>query len=308
MGEQKAKIKLRAFRLTQKTDINSQHDELIDKIYEKYDKTHVKERMLKRSTNDEDKEHDLIPLAAYDHGTLFGIMLRVELDSKSPKIPSNLLNLQSFSIKDMPTDEQNSTVYKKHYYFCLDHAHMVTNLPGNTTVVGFQTYINWFLESATMPYEFTPLYQSTPDVKLSDIREVVFEDDSVMLSSNKESMTTAEDTQNKLIDIAWSTIKNILNDTIDLTEEELKSIVSARLLLKLKKPKSMSEDDYQNKLGAVMKPVSDVGYVHYVAKNGQRISAEELAVVKCVEIEKTDKGFFDEEQLRQAMISFLSEV
>lgn len=302
-----AEIKLRAFTVSQDENIMHQLSRIVPVFNKKLDNTKAKDRMLKRSSNKEDKEHDLISSYKFDNNTAFGVMLRVELDSTSPQVPNALLASQSFALSDLQGDNKESTIYKNHYYFCLNDTHLVTNLPGNSTIVGFQTYINWLLDSATMPYEITPLCKSTPDVKLSDIKEIVFEDDSILLSPQRSSKTSNDDTTDRLINIAWEGVKTLLSETIDLSEEELKRVVSARLLLKIKKPRGMSEEDYQKKFGAILKPVSDTEHLHYVSKSGQRLKAETIAVTKSCNIETTGRGFLAEEQLRQSMISFLNE-
>lgn len=300
-------IKLRAFSLLQKTDITNIGSEIVAMLDDKLKITLAKDRLLKRSSSKEDKEHDLISSSKLDNNTVFGVMLRVELDSTSPQVPSDLLAAQSFELSDLQVGEDENTIYKNHYYFCLNNSHVVTNLPGNTTIIGFQTYINWLLNTATTPYEITPLCKSTPDFKLADIKEIVFEDDSILLSSQKTSKTAIDDTSDRLIDIAWGGVRKLLTDTVDLTEEEIKNVISARLLLKFRKPKSMSEEDYRKKFGAMLKPVSDTEHLHYVSKSGQRLTAETITVVKPICIETTGRGFLAEEQLRQAMILFLNE-
>lgn len=307
MSKQK-EIKLRAFTIEKDVNISMSRSVVIPMLNEKLNGTAAIERMLKRSSNKEDKEYDLVASSKFDNNTIFGVMVRVELDSTSPKVPSGLLASQSFQISDLQEEDGESTIYKKHYYFCINDTHLVTNLPGNTTITGFQTYLNWLLDTATAPYAITPLCKSTPDVKLSEIKEVVFEDDSILLSSRNTSITAINDTADKLIDIAWASVRNLLSETIDLTEEELKHVVSARLLLKFKKPKEMSEEDYQKKFGAMLKPVSDTDHLHYISKSGQRITADTITATKTFNIEITDKGFLVEEQLRQSMIVFLNEL
>ena len=63
--------------------------------------TVAKDRLLKRSSSKEDKEHDLISSSKLDNNTVFGVMLRVELDSTSPQVPSDLLAAQSFELSDL---------------------------------------------------------------------------------------------------------------------------------------------------------------------------------------------------------------
>lgn len=302
-----AEVKLRAFSISQSINITQPSANLTPFVHEKLKATVAKDRLLKRSSNKEDKEHDLISSSKLDNDIVFGVMLRVELDSASHQVPRDLLAAQSFELSDLQGEDTQNTIYKNHYYFCFNDKHLVTNLPGNTTIIGFQTYLNWLLDTATMPYEITPLCKSTPDFKLSDIKSIVFEDDSILLSSQVTSKTTVEDTTNRLIDLAWAEVKNLFSETVDLTEEELKHMVSARLFLKFKKPRSMTEEDYQKKLGAILKPVSDTEHLHYISKSGQRVSATSITVTTPVNIETTGRGFLAEEQLRQAMILFLNE-
>ncbi len=302
-----ADIKLRAFIITQNSSITQESADILPELTDKLSATAAKDRMLKRSSEKEDKEHDLVSSAEFDNNTIFGVMLRVELDSTSPQVPNNLLEFNSFSLSDLKDEDKKNTIYKNHYYFCINNTHLVTTLSGNTTIIGYQTYINWLLNSATQQYEITPLCKSTPEVKLSDIKEIVFEDDSILLSHNRQSKTVAEDTSDKIYNIALDGIKHILSDTIDLDDEEIKRVVSARLLLKLKKPRGMSEEEYRKKFGAILKPVSDTDHLHYVSKQGQRLKADTVAVTKNITVETTGRGFLVEEQLRQSMIQFLNE-
>lgn len=53
-------IKLRAFSLLQKTDITNIGSEIVAMLDDKLKITLAKDRLLKRSSSKEDKEHDLI--------------------------------------------------------------------------------------------------------------------------------------------------------------------------------------------------------------------------------------------------------
>lgn len=257
MGVSKTQVKLRAFQVSQAVDIRVHPADIVELFSAKYDQTNVQDRM--RIINEEDKEYELLPFLIKDQDTLFGAILRLEVDSKSPLISSELFKKKNFRLNELSLESKKTNIYKGHYYFCFNNKKLVTNLPGNTNIFGLQTYINWFLSSATTPYELSPLIKSVKDTKLSDIQEVVFEDNSIMLSSNNKSITATEDIQeNKLIDIAVNLVKRLLNDTPNLTEEELRSVISARLLLTFNKPKKMSDEQYQSKFSAMLKPVSNL--------------------------------------------------
>ena len=307
MGVSKTQVKLRAFQVSQAVDIRVHPADIVELFSAKYDQTNVQDRM--RIINEEDKEYELLPFLIKDQDTLFGAILRLEVDSKSPLISSELFKKKNFRLNELSLESKKTNIYKGHYYFCFNNKKLVTNLPGNTNIFGLQTYINWFLSSATTPYELSPLIKSVKDTKLSDIQEVVFEDNSIMLSSNNKSITATEDIQeNKLIDIDVNLVKRLLNDTPNLTEEELRSVISARLLLTFNKPKKMSDEQYQSKFSAMLKPVSNLESIHYVTRNKERITADKILETTSRLIEKTQNGFLDEEQLRQAMLIYLNGV
>lgn len=296
-----SEVKLRVFKISQQIPVTQQQISIVQALRERLNGTKVKERMMQRSSSD--NENDLISFYIPDKNTLFGVMLRIVLDSTSPQISESLLESPNFSLDEMKDTYEPSTVYKKHYYFCLNDDYLVTNLPGNTTITGFQTYLNWLLDTATAPYEITPLCKSTQDLKLCDITEVIFENDFIIPT---RMPFEGEQTKSKLIDLAYDLIRKLFSHVPDLHEEELSQVVSARLFLKFKKPKKKSEEKYQDIYGAIAKPVADRKNVKYKA-NGRTYTAEDIEVLKIVNIETTDKDFLVEEQLRQEMIVVLNE-
>ena len=90
MGVSKTQVKLRAFQVSQAVDIRVHPADIVELFSAKYDQTNVQDRM--RIINEEDKEYELLPFLIKDQDTLFGAILRLEVDSKSPLISSELFN------------------------------------------------------------------------------------------------------------------------------------------------------------------------------------------------------------------------
>ena len=82
MGVSKTQVKLRAFQVSQAVDIRVHPADIVELFSAKYDQTNVQDRM--RIINEEDKEYELLPFLIKDQDTLFGAILRLEVDSKSP--------------------------------------------------------------------------------------------------------------------------------------------------------------------------------------------------------------------------------
>ncbi len=301
-------IKFRAFTISQDLPIN-ENIQLLEKVSEKYSRTIAKERLMKLSSAENDHENDIINNAIYGDNFIFCSLMRLDLDTNARNVPDAFLANKSFPFDSLQSEEAKSNIYKKHFYFCFNNKFLITNLPGNYTITIFQTYINWFLHSEERQYMFVPLVCSNNVAKLSDIKSVIF--NSTNLSSNntgKNIETPKETMYNKVVDLGIAYIKELVSDTISLSDKELQQVVSAKLLLNIKRPKLMPEEEYQRKFASIMKPIADGDNVQYELKNGKKIKSQDMAVTTTAKIELTDKGYPVEEQIKQEMIKFLNEV
>lgn len=303
MGKQNGT--LRAFTVNQNLPLTANID-LIGNFKNKYENTSARERLLKLSSATTDHEHDIINTANFENNVVFCSLMRLDLDINARNVPDALLDENSFPFDSLQSEETRSNIYKKHFYFCFNNKYLISTLPGNYTIGSFQTYINWLLQSVDRPYEINPLAKSNNEIKLSNIKSIIFgpttNSSSHGTSSQEISFTS------KVISLGLDKIKSLLNDTISLSSDELTQIVSAKLLLSIQKPKLMSEEEYQRKFGAIMKPIADGENIQYETTNGKKIKSHTILVTKPIEIDLTDKGFTEEEQLRQKMIGFLREL
>lgn len=96
--------------------------------------------------------------------------------------------------------------------------------------------------------------------------------------------------------------------TQNLNDVDLSQIISAELILKLTKPRKMSEEEYQRLYGAYLKPISDIDNISFKDKNGNQIKGKDVLKTKNVNIETTETGELVEPQLNQEMIRFLNEL
>ncbi|EFJ7512320.1 hypothetical protein HV269_02335 [Citrobacter sp. RHBSTW-00696] len=152
--------------------------------------------------------------------------------------------------------------------------------------------------------------------KLSDLKAIVVKDPEPLSNdsvSSSNSSQTPENVQSqtsislskKVLDI----IKNSMSDTDQLNDIALSQMISAELLIKFKKPRKMTDDEYERALGAYLKPVSDLDNVSFKRKdNKTEIKGKDLLLTKAVDIETTQSGKLVEQQLLQEMSKFLVEL
>ncbi len=184
---------------------------------------------------------------------------------------------------------------------------MITTLSGNTTVSRFQTYINWFLTSLRSEvYEFTPMIIDAPIYQLRNLSKIAIKDP--IIEEKSEQNNEEFSTYNEKKPLSLKYLKGLFSDVMSFDEAMLNEIVSADLVLKFKKPTEMSKQDYQNTLGAYMKPISDVDNVTFYPKKGSPVKGREILRVKPVDIEKLESNNISEKDLMIQMEQFLSEL
>lgn len=294
-------IKMRAFRIGKNNisnDIN-----LFDFISQKLEETTANERRMVLNQQDEQKEEDLICFYEKPNSSVFGMLLRIRNSDNVPNIPDDVLEQNKFKLEDLPNFEFDTTVlYKDHYYFLVKDNYLIVTLRGNVTIKHFQTYTNWLIEEERKNtlFEFTPIVKEVPEFPLNELKSIKFED-----PARKEE-DSYEQTETKKLSINF--LQSILKDVISLDEVKLSEIVSAELLLKFRKPKTMTSEEYQNYFGALLKPTSDLENITLYPKKGKPIKGSDIEEMKEVKIETTEKGTISEKQLKQEMEKYLNEL
>lgn len=258
--------------------------------------------------NVDSPEEDLLSDFALARHYIFGVMWRISPAKEVPSIPEGLFKNQTIQIDDIQDKEKNvSLVCKDHYYFSLNNYFLVTNLP-KSRIKSLQTYLNWLLEAirGDKLYKLTPKVKAPDNMRLSEIRNIVFTDPAKKAKGKKEK--PKEVNAFKVFKFAEDFLKNIVEEIPDLQEMLDKKILSAQLLVKFTKPRKMEEEDYEKLLGAYMKPIGDDDGVTFNLKSGKKITGSNILRVKDVEIEMIDDVRISEPALVQEMEDFLREL
>jgi len=295
-------ITLRAFRI-ENNDITQSTVDVKELLEARLESTTVEARRMLLNNND--SEEDLICDYLLSTHFVFAAVLRIKPRGDVPNIPDNLFNGNKFVISTLDELEiDSSLVYKDHFYFLLNNEYVVTNLPRTTGIIRLQTYINYVLEDEREDslYELTPLVQETPEYKLRDLERIKIQDPNISVIEDnirEESQKTS---------LSLSMLTGLLSSVKDIDSHRLDQIVSAELLLKFKKPREMSQDDYQRALGAYMKPITETENVTFYPKKGIPVKGSDILKTKSVDVELTQSGKLSEQHLKQEMERFLKEL
>ncbi|EPC3727208.1 hypothetical protein SOQ34_002524 [Escherichia coli] len=312
-------VKLRAFKIENNnlTEKSSPAKKLL--LQKLVDSSTVKERCMVLNSDDLRQEQDLISFyqTSDNSNSVFCTMVRIAPSEGVEKIPDQLFNKKSFTISDLHNaDIDTEVVCKNHFYFCISDNYLVTNLQMNRTISSLQTYIRWLVGNEMI--EFTPMIVKGNKVQLKDIKSISVRDPSplpkeVLVQSSDMKSPPSEieekNTKIKLSHAVLNALKSAVPNFPNLKEIIDNQIVSAELLIKFSKPRSMDEDSYAKLLGATLKPVSDLDNIVFKRSDGRsEIKGKELLKIKNVTIEVTDSGKLVEQEVFQEMSRYLKEI
>lgn len=314
-------ITLRAFEI-KNLNISKATSEAKSMLLKKLESVKIsKDRCMQLSPDDPNKERDLISYykSSDVNDSLFCTMLRISTANDVQHVTETLFEKETFTMDDIATAYiDTSAICKGFYYFSLNDNFVVTNLPLNKTVMRLQTYLGWFIGDER--FELTPMISPKEKTKLSDLKGIVMKDPEPLAASNdnyleniQSSSSSSVSTESKktvpLKKQVWDVIKNSLSDTQTLDEITLSQMISAELVIKFKKPRKMTDEEYKRVLGAYLKPVSDLDNVVFKrADKKTEVKGKDLLKTKNVSVETTESGKIVEQQLLKQMSDFLIEL
>lgn len=304
------KVTLRAFKINNPnlTEVNSGIIRLLQQVLTS--SSIAADRRMPLNADDPDRELLANFSWARNNAYLFGMMLRVIPADNGGIIGEDMFNQPIITMAQVTAGRPDQSQYKGHFYFALNNDYLVTNLSGTTNIDRLQTYINWLLESVRGDrlFQFTELTKLPEGVKLSQIKDIQFVGGGNVVNAN-----AVEETSNSwsvaLKNVTEDILKSVINDTESLDAIRANRLIEARLFLKVKgKPKDMAKNEFQRVMGAIATNVTNDNGLVMRTKDGNNYTGAEIKVKKTVSIECTEANRIVEEQLKQEMELFLSEI
>lgn len=237
---------------------------------------------------------------------MFGMMLRIIPAENGGFISDDLFSNNTISIADLEQCAENGVQYKDHYYFMFSDRFVVTNLSGSYSIDRFQTYINWLTEEhRNSLFEMSPVTKLPEGVRVSDIKSIEFAGvRAVNVEPNSEPAVVS-----KMREIKSDVLSMLFGDTEGLDNIRGEELVSAKLLLKIRKrPSDMAEDDYNRAMSAMTRQITNDSGIAIKTRQGGTYTGEAVKDIKEVEVELTENGRLNEQQLKQLMEQYLQEL
>lgn len=189
-------------------------------------------------------------------------------------------------------------VYKSDYYFCILDDILVTNLQGNITISRLQTYLSWLLGEL---FEITPMIEESVARTISDVKQVVVQDPSSQKSKISEK---------SILNVALSKVREMINVAKGVSEIELETMISAKLIVEFNKPSKDDSSSMQSVYGALLKPIADLENFTIVTRDNKSIvSGKDMLKTKLITVDTSEDGEnVNEENLFQEMFKFILEL
>lgn len=302
-------VRLRAFKIAN-SDINNQHPNLNENLSSKLkDSTSVNDRRMPLNPEDPQKEEDLISYFQCLSNSVFCTMLRIKLGNNIQHINTELFNKKSFTISELKESTvDGEAIYKNNYYFSVSNKFLITNLQLNRSIKKLETYLGWLLNGL---YEINPIIDKEFVPSLSQITDIEVKGSDINLSSIVNPSDNLS-TETKVTTIAKNTFLHLfkfLDDSKKLNDIKIEQMISAKLIIKIRKPRKNDNEELKKAYAALLKPVADLENYTFHTKGKTKIKkGQDILRTKDVKIETTDSGFLNESQLSQEMDRFLLEL
>lgn len=257
--------------------------------------------------NAQDGDEDLLSFYSFLRDRyLFGMMLRIIPVENGGFISDDLFSNNTISIADLEQGADNGFQYKDHYYFMLSDRFVVTNLSGSYSIDRFQTYINWLTENhRNSIFDMNPVTKLPDGVRVSDIKSIEFAGvRAVNVEPNSEPAVVT-----KMREITSDVLSMLFEDTEELDNIRGEELVSAKLLLKIRKrPADMTEEDYTRAMSAMTRQITNDSGIAIKTRQGGTYTGEAVKDVKEVDVELTENDRLNEQQLKQLMEQYLQDL
>lgn len=310
MATTSKRITLRAFKIDN-PNLTESHSGILEKLRVVLtDSSTAADRRMPLNQNEPDR--DLLSDFAWasNNKYLFGMILRIIPAENGGVLDEDVFNQHTITISQINAGNPGQSQYKDHFYFAINNDYLVTNIPGNLNVDRFQTFINWLLRDVRGErlYRFTELTKLPDGVKLSDIKEIQFVGGGAVATTSTTG-TTPTTIKAKLSQISDDILRSLVGDTVNLSEIRDNRLIEASLYLRVKgRPKEMAENEFKRVMSAIATNVTNDSGIVVKTKDGNKYTGEAVKVKKCINVDCIGPNQIVEEQLKQDMELFLSEI
>lgn len=229
----------------------------------------IKKRLM--SLNDKNPDSDSDAMTAFANAVedkyVYGVIMRFTQAKNVPAIPDGFENMESFDEAQLqvPKELKGKMLCRYVYHILVTDKYVITDLRKDYTIGRLEKYLNFLLLGTH--YELIPVVMSSV-IKMKDIKSIVFKNPTVDRKDLSVDLN--------LLDKAKDLIMQLFPHVDNIDEIMSRNIVTAKMTLNLSKPDDMEDEDYENQLGAVLRPVAEPDLVSLGVVKGKEIKGSDI--------------------------------
>ena len=178
-----------------------------------------------------------------------------------------------------------------------------------TTITRLQTYINWLLNEL---FELSPVIELKEEYDLDHVQSFTIRDAEISTDTktdaNKGKNPEPSSMMKEITNLAMDKIKGLFQHAADYEDIDFSELISAKLVIQLKKVTESTPDEIKKALSATLKPMADLDNISFKTRHGTTVKGSELPKTKSVTVDTTDTGKINEQTLFQQMELFIKEL
>lgn len=291
-------IKINIFKIDETSTVLSQNINFFSMIEKALlSKTTAEKRLMKLSELAEDQ--DLLSSFTLNKSGkyLFGTMMRLIPETSSGTLDEDLLRKEQISLDEVsnPKNTSLSKTLTNYFYFAINEHFLLTN--SSKSIDSFQAYINWLVMEfrGNQLISFLPKMELPKKIAWEDLKTLEFGDNS-KITSNLNS----DDIFTKTTELTKGILQKVLgNEVCDkLSDTDVEQIISAKLILSIKKKSSSNKEAYEKVASIFAKPLENQNALTLITKDGKKLNGAEICAFKKINIPTVSNGHLNEATLK----------
>ena len=294
---------LRGFYIkTSSTSIGYQEEGLLSLLKKKVEGSLIADRKIDENKEDADSASIIMNSFEFGKNHCFGSIIKVKDGNETELLPKTFLEKNSVSLEELSSLDSDSFAIVYQYYFMLNNQLLVTDFYNNSETYPFEVYLNQLLKNdRDCLYELVPYIDQHPNIKPDQIKNCALADSYLNQQVGDETLGVT-----KNLSLKGEIIQMFFGEIDNIGGYKISDIVNPRLVFDVLKPKKISDEDFSNCVGRILKSVTNPDDLITELKGGAgKVKGGKLLKTQKVTVGITNNGYVDESSYSLMMEKFL---
>lgn len=284
------------------TSIGYQEEGLLSLLKKKVEGSLIGDRKIEENKEDADSASIIMNSFEFGKNHCFGSIIKVKDGNETELLPKTFLGKNSVSLEELSSLDSDSFAIVYQYYFMLNNQLLVTDFYNNSETYPFEVYLNQLLKNdRDCLYELVPYIDQNPNIRPDQIKNFALADSYLNQQVGDETLGVT-----KNLSLKGEIIQMFFGEIDNIGGYKISDIVNPRLVFDVLKPKKISDEDFSNCVGRILKSVTNPDDLITELKGGAgKVKGGKLLKTQKVTVGITNNGYVDESSYSLMMEKFL---